>query len=108
FRGLFSNEGGDAVSAVKDGAARGDVGDRVDEDDALRPEPVDDRAVVDDFVVDVDGRAEQGEGPLEAFDRHVDAGTKPAGVGQDDLHAESPPRRYYRGHFAMPTEGGEK
>ena len=47
---------------------------------APSPKTIDHPAVVNDLVVDVDRAAEELQGPLQAPDRHVDAGTKPAWV----------------------------
>src|SRR6516165_1081668 len=80
---------GDAVRAIKQGPAFGHFLDAVDENHAALAEALDDRAVVDDFVVDVERRAEQLERTIETLDRHVDAGTESPRVGQDDLHVGS-------------------
>ena len=82
---------GDAVGAVEDRGAGRDLGDVFDEDDALGAEPLDDGAVVDDLVVDVDRGAELAQGGLQGVDGHVDAGTEAARVGEDDLHRSRPP-----------------
>ena len=75
----------DAVGAVEEGRAFGDLVERFDEDGAAPPEPLDDVLVVDDLVVDVERRPEELEGPFEALDRHVDPGAEAAGIRQDDL-----------------------
>ncbi len=64
--------------------ARRHIIDVVDEDHALLAEPLDDEAVVDDFVVAVHGRIERAHHPRQRLDRHLDAGTEPARLGQQD------------------------
>ena len=64
-----------------------DLVDRVDEDDAAAAEALDDVAVVDDFVIDVERRAEELEGRVRGFDGHVDAGAEAAGTCQDHMHS---------------------
>ena len=48
-------------------------------------QPVDDEAVVDDLVADIDRRAEPLERELDDLDRAVDAGAKAARRGDQDL-----------------------
>ena len=55
--GLAADFGGDAVGAVDERGADGDIVDGVDKHDALLGEALDDVSIVDDFVVDVNGRA---------------------------------------------------
>ena len=83
---------GDAVGAVQDRGPLRDLVDAVHEDDAALAEALDDGPVVNDFVIDVERRAVQLQGPFQALDRHVDAGAEPARVRQDDLHIP-PPRK---------------
>ena len=68
--------GGRAVSREHDRTTRGNVGDVVDEHDALLLEPVDDDLVVDDLVVAVDGRFEGAHHPCQCLDRHLDTGAE--------------------------------
>src|SRR5262249_15016145 len=58
----------------------------VNKHDSLGAEALDDGPVVDDLVINVEGSAEQLDGLFQALDRHVDAGTKTAGVGKDNPH----------------------
>ncbi len=76
------------MGAVEQGGAGRDFVERLDEHRAAVPKSLDDELVVDDLVIDVKGRPEEIECALEAFDRHVDAGAKASGIGQDDLHRE--------------------
>jgi hypothetical protein len=85
-----ANGRGYTVGAVQHRLSFGDVVDAIDEDDATFAEALDHRAVVDDLVEDVEGRTEQLQGPFQAFDGHVDAGTEAPWIGQDDLHDGSP------------------
>ena len=57
----------------------------VDEHRAHRRQPVDDEAVVDDLVADIDRRAEPLERELDDLDRAVDAGAKSARRGDQDV-----------------------
>ena len=63
--------------------ARGNGVDVVDEDHALVAEPVDHELVVHDLVVAVDGRVERLHHPRQRLDRHLDARTEPAGLGEE-------------------------
>ena len=56
----------------------------VDEHRAQLPQPVDDEAVVDDFVADIDRRAEPLERELDDLDRPVDPGAEAARGGDQD------------------------
>ena len=64
----------------------GHLVDRLDEGDALPLEAFDHVLVVDDLVVDVQGRADEVDKFLHGVDGHVDAGAEAAGVGEDDPH----------------------
>src|SRR5262245_35278014 len=75
-----------AVSAVKDGRAFGNFLDAIDEDDTALCEPLDHGPVVNDFVVDVKWSPKESQRPVQAFDRHVNAGAEAAGVGEDKFH----------------------
>ena len=57
----------------------------VDEDRAQIAQPVDDEAVVDDLMPDIDGRAEALERQLDDLDRAVDAGAETARGGNQDV-----------------------
>ena len=94
--GLVADLGRDAVGAVEERGALGDFVERLDEDGAAAPEPLDDELVVDDLVIDVERRAEEIERPLQALDRHVDPRAEAAGIGQDDLHRGEILRIVYR------------
>ena len=70
------------MGAVEQRGARRNFVERLDEHDAALAEAVDDGLVVDDLVIDVQRRAEEFECPLEAFDRHVDAGAEARGLAR--------------------------
>ena len=74
------------MGAVDHHAARRDFTDLVHEHDAAALEFFNHVLVVHDLVKDVDRRALGGEDLLNRLDRHVDAGTETAGIGQNDLH----------------------
>ena len=57
-------------------------GEVLDEDRAARFQVVDHIGVVDDLMAYVDRCAKFCQSPLDNLDRAVDAGTKPAGLGQ--------------------------
>ena len=84
--GLLADLGRDAMGAVEEGRPLGDLRDRLDEDHAPAPEPLDDVLVVDDLVIDVDRGPEEVERALQALDRHVHPGAEASGIRQDDLH----------------------
>jgi len=88
--GRFANRGGDAVRAVEDDGVRGNLVNVIDEDDAALFEAFDDVAIVNDLVVDVKRSAEDLQSTFETVDGHIDAGTKPARIGEDDFHANPP------------------
>jgi hypothetical protein len=44
-----------------------------------------------DFVVNIDGIAEDLQRPVQALDSHVDPGAEPSGIGQDNFHPQFPP-----------------
>ena len=88
--GLVADLRRDAVGAVEQGRAFGDLVERFDEDGAAAGGTVDDELVVHDLVIDVQRRPEELEGPLQALDRHVDPGAEAAGIRQDDLPSRGP------------------
>ena len=90
--GLVADLGRDAVGAVEQRRAFGHFVERLDEHDAAPLEALDDVLVVDDLVIDVERGTEEVERPLQALDRHVDAGAEAAGIGQDDLHRKGTSR----------------
>ncbi len=66
------------------GTVVGHLVELIDEDRAKAAQPIDDEAVVDDFVAHIDRRAEALERELDDLDRAVDAGAKaPRGRDQD-------------------------
>ena len=74
---------GDAVRGEDDRRALGHLRDRVDEDGAALLELADDVHVVDDLLADVHRLAVEGEGPLDRFDRPLDAGAIASWRGQE-------------------------
>ena len=62
----------------------GNIGHVIDEDDALVTEALDHMPVVDDLVIAVDGRLKDPHHPGQGFDRLLDAGAEPPGLGQHD------------------------
>ena len=85
-----------AMRAEHDRAAGRNVVELVDEHRALRAQVVDDEFVVDDFVANVDRRAELRQRLLDDRDGAVDAGAKAAGIGENDVHGQP----FYRGRGA--------
>ena len=77
---FLADFGRDAVGAVDDALAVGDFVFAVDEDGAFAAEFVDHKAVVDDFLADVDGRAEGLEGDADDVNGANDAGAEAAGL----------------------------
>ena len=86
FLSLVANLGGDTVSAVEERRAGWNFVDRLDENGAALSEAIDDELVMHDFMIDVEGRTEEVERPLEALDRHIDARAEASRIGQHDLH----------------------
>ena len=68
-----------------DGPVVGHLVELVDEHRAEIAQPVDDEAVVDDFMADIDRRSEPLERELDDLDRAIDSGAKAAGRGDQDL-----------------------
>ncbi len=84
--GHAANLGRDAVRRIEQRRPLGHFFQVVDENSPLFAKSIDDVFVVNDLVIDVDGRAVHLDRQLEAFDRHVDAGTEAARGGEDDSH----------------------
>ena len=76
----------DAVGGKEKIGTLGNLLQIIDEDHPFVPEMLDNPAVVDNFVVDVNRRAVKGNGLFQALDRHIHSGTKAAGGGQYDSH----------------------
>ena len=66
----------------------GNLVELVDEHRAQLAQAIDDEAVVDDLVADIDRRAELLERQLDDLDRAVDAGAKSARRGDQDAEGE--------------------
>ena len=64
----------------------GDFGQFLDENRALGLQAVDHVAVMHDLVAHVDRSAVQLERALDDFDRTLDAGAEPPGIGEHDFH----------------------
>ncbi len=82
---LGRNGFGHAMGAEHDRGAIGHLVQLLDEDRALLTQRIDDVAVVDDLVADIDRRAVFFERPLHDLDRAVDSGAESAG-GRDEEH----------------------
>lgn len=74
------------MRAIQQNRPFGHFLDRIDKRHAHRREAIHDITIVDDFVIDIDIRAEALDNHIERGDRHVDAGAKAAGIGEEDLH----------------------
>jgi hypothetical protein len=72
------------VGGEHDRAAGWHVVDVVDEHHSLTLEALDHDPVVDDLVVAVHRRVERVHHPGEGLDRHLDAGTEPSRLGEQD------------------------
>ena len=83
--GLVLDRARDAVRAEHRHRARRHLGQFLDEHRALRPQRVDDVAVVDDLVAHIDRRAVAIERALDDLDRADHAGAKTAGLGENHL-----------------------
>ena len=83
--GLVAHRPRHAVGRENHGGAIGNVGQIIDEDRAFSPQITDHMVVVNDFMPNIDWRAELTQRPLDDFDRAVDAGTKAARLGQQRL-----------------------
>jgi hypothetical protein len=86
FGGGVLHLAGDAVGGEHRDRAIGDFGDFIDKDRTTGAEVFDDVAVVNDFVADVDRRAEFDQGALDDFDGALDAGAEAARLGEHDFH----------------------
>ena len=80
---------GDAVGAEDDGLALGDLADILDEGDPAGAEVLDDVAVMNDLVIDVEGRALCAQDLIDDVDGHAHAGAEASGIGEDDLHSSA-------------------
>ena len=81
----------------------------LDEDCPLGAQPVDHVLVVDDLVVAVDGRLEGAHHPRQRLDRHLDAGTEPAGLDEKDFEGHrSISRRIRQGGRARSRSSGSR
>ena len=89
--GLFFDGARHAVRREDDGRAFGNVREIVDEDGSALAQVFDDRAVVHDFVTDVDGGAVELERPLHDGDGARHARAETAGLSEENLHVG--PRR---------------
>ena len=79
-----------AVRRQHERRAGGNVGDVVDEHDALLAEALDHEPVVDDLVVAVHGRLERPHHPGERLDRHLDPGAEAPRLGEEHgLHGSA-------------------
>ena len=67
------------------------LGQILDETRPLGLQRLDDAAVVNDLMADIDRRAIFGQGPLDDFDGPHHAGAKTPWLSQNDLHATSSP-----------------
>ena len=74
--GALLDRAGDAVGAEDRDAARRDLVDLVDEMRPFAAQPLDDMAVVDDLVADIDRRAIFFERALDDLDRPFDPGAE--------------------------------
>src|SRR5665213_2127490 len=81
--GARLDRAGDAVRAEDRHRARRNLVDLVDEPRTLGAQPLDDVPVVHDLVADVDRRPVLLDRALDDLDRALDAGAKPARLGQD-------------------------
>jgi hypothetical protein len=70
------------VSAVNDALAFRDFIDRIDENCAFALEFLDDETVVDNFLADVDRRAEGFKSDADDVDRPDNSGAESAGLKQ--------------------------
>jgi hypothetical protein len=85
--GLSADLGRNAVRAEDERRAAGNLVDGFHECHAALDEAIDDVAIVDDLVEDIDRRSLQAQDPVDAIDRHVDARTEPAaGLPEQHFH----------------------
>ena len=71
------------MRTIKQGASPGYFVDGVYKSDTFLAEPFHHRAVVDNFVIDINWRAKKFQGSLEAFDGHIHASAKSPRIGQN-------------------------
>ena len=81
----------DAMCAEDDGRTVRNLVQRLDEHRSLALQVVDDVAVVDDLVANVDGGAKLRERELDDCDRPVDAGAEAARIGKQNVHQRDSP-----------------
>ncbi len=72
------------------GPVVGNLVELVDEHRAQIAQAIDDEAIVDDLVADVDRRAELLERELDDLDRAVDSGAESARSGDQDFEGRVP------------------
>src|SRR5437660_92863 len=75
-----------AVSAIEDVGPFRNLADVVHKHDSALTETLNNRPIVHDLVVHIQRSAEQVQGPVEALDRHIDAGAKASRIGENDSH----------------------
>ncbi len=95
--GLPLDRAGHAVSAENRRRSPRHLGQTFNELRAPRLQFVDHMAIMDDFMVNVDGCAILFERPLDDIDGPNHAGTKSSRLGQNHLHSESNPNISPRG-----------
>jgi hypothetical protein len=81
-----------AMSAEDRHRAGGHLGQALDETRALRLEALDDMAVMDNLVANIDRCAISLERTLDDFDRTHHTRAKPTRLRQNDFHDPAPPR----------------
>jgi hypothetical protein len=80
------NRLGHAMGAEDCDAARRHLVQFVDEMGPLGPQAFDDMPVMNDFMPDIDRRAEFIDRPLDDLDRAFDSGAKTTRLGENYLH----------------------
>ena len=80
---------GHSMRGKDDGPVVGHLVELVDEHRAEIAQPVDDEAVMDDFMADIDRRSEPLERELDDLDRAVDSGAKAARCGDQHLEGRA-------------------
>ena len=91
FAGLLFDGAGHPVRREDHGRAFGNVREIIDEDGSALAQVFNDRAVVHDFVTDVDGGAVELERPFHDGDGARHARAETAGLSEENLHVG--PRR---------------
>jgi hypothetical protein len=74
------------VRAENHGGIFRDFREFFDEHRAAFAQAIDHIAVMNHFMADIDGGAEDFDGAFNDFDRTIDAGTETAGIGKQDIH----------------------